>query len=75
MTTSNDQLSKDIGRLEGNQEQMDRRLANIELTVGRIDKAMSELEGGRRMALWLLAALGTLAGSVGGFLSWVWSRL
>ena len=75
MPTSNDEISRDIGRLEGTQEQMDRRLANIEVTVVRIDKAMSELDGGRRTALWMLGVFGAFSGAIGGFLSWVWSKL
>lgn len=75
MSTSNDQLMKEVGRLEGAQAQIDRRLVSIEKTVHHIDKSLSELEGGRKMALWMLAAFGTISGSVGGFLTWMWTRL
>lgn len=75
MATTNEQIMRELGRQEGVQAQIDSRLKGIESKVDKIDKTLSELEGGRRMALWLLGVFGACSGAVGGFLSWVWSKL
>ena len=75
MATSNDEIFRAIGRLEEGQANNDRRLGEIGGKVDKIDTTLSQLEGGRRMALWMLGAFGAVSGTIGGFAVFVWNKL
>ena len=68
MTVSISELSQQIGRLSGQQEAMKSELDDVRRDVKAIRAALDQIEGGRKVALWIFAVFGSLVGGTAGVL-------
>jgi len=71
MTTSNEDLFRELGTIEERLKSLEKRQESVESNLGVVSTGFQQIEGGKKMALGLFAMIGACSGAIGAFITYM----
>ncbi len=74
MTTTNLDIFRELGAVEARLKALERRQGAVEEKLDVVATGYEQIQGGRKMAMAMLAVIGAVGGTIGAFVTYLVGR-